>query len=61
VNVWYGLLKDRIIGAFFIAEATITIDVYLDMLEWFVYSQAADLQLNIIYQQGGTPPWTLLF
>jgi hypothetical protein len=30
VNVWYGLLRDRLIGPFFFAEATVTSRNYLD-------------------------------
>jgi hypothetical protein len=53
-------MKDRIIRPFFFEKATVTGDVFLDMLEQFVYHQAADLQPNIIYQQDGAPPhWSL--
>ncbi|PNF17346.1 hypothetical protein B7P43_G03004 [Cryptotermes secundus] len=38
LNVWCGLMKDRIIGPFFFGEA------YLDMLEQFLYPQVANLQ-----------------
>jgi hypothetical protein len=41
-------------------EATVTGGVHLDMLEQFVYPQAAGLQPNIIYQQDRAPPhWSL--
>jgi hypothetical protein len=52
-NVWCGSMKDRIIGPFFFVEATVTGDVYPDVLEQFMYPQVADFQLNIIYQQDG--------
>jgi hypothetical protein len=32
VNVWCGLLHDRLIGPFFFAEATVTSSNYMDML-----------------------------
>ncbi|PNF43663.1 hypothetical protein B7P43_G16173, partial [Cryptotermes secundus] len=34
-------------------EATVSGRIYLDMLEQFLYSQVADLQPNIIFQQDG--------
>jgi hypothetical protein len=48
-------MKDKIIGPLFFKEATITGDMYLDMLEQFVYFEVANLQLNIIYQQDAHP------
>jgi hypothetical protein len=44
-------MKGRVIGPFTFADAIITGDVYLGMLEQFVYPQAADFQPNIIDQQ----------
>ena len=32
VNVWYGVMCNQIIGPFFFFKATITADVYLDLL-----------------------------
>ncbi|PNF39386.1 hypothetical protein B7P43_G13583 [Cryptotermes secundus] len=60
LNVWCGLMKDRIIGPFFFGEATAYGSVYLHMLEQFLYPQVADLQPNIIFQQdGASPHWGL--
>ena len=60
VNVWCGLMKNRIIGPFFFHEKSITGPVYQDMLEQFVYPQVADLQPQVIFQQDGAPPhWSL--
>ena len=56
LNVWCGLMKDRI----FFCEPTVTGPVYLDMLEQFVYPQVAAFQPSIIYQQDGAPPhWSM--
>jgi hypothetical protein len=33
VNVWCGMMEDRIIGPFFFIEPTVTGNIYLDMLE----------------------------
>ena len=60
MNVWRGLTKDRIIGPFFFCEPTVTGPVYLNMLEQFLYLQAAAFQSSIIYQQDGAPPlWSM--
>jgi hypothetical protein len=62
VNVWCGLMKEKITGPFFFVEATATGGVYPDMLEQFVYLLATDLKPNIIQQQDGAPPhWSLHF
>lgn len=61
VNVWCGVLEDRIIGPFFFHEPTVTASTYLDMLEQFVYPQLEGLQPEIIFQQDGAPPhWALI-
>ncbi|KFM68972.1 hypothetical protein X975_03850, partial [Stegodyphus mimosarum] len=36
VNVWCGLMHDRVIGPLFFTEKTVSSVVYLDMLENFV-------------------------
>jgi len=56
VNVWCGIMFDRIIGPFFFNEATITADVYLDFLTEYLAPQLIDLQPTIIFQQDGAPP-----
>jgi hypothetical protein len=41
VNMWCGLLHDRVVGRFFsCVERTITGHIYLDLLEQFVFPQA---------------------
>jgi hypothetical protein len=35
VNVWCGLLCDRLVGPFFFTESTITGDIYLELLQLF--------------------------
>jgi hypothetical protein len=39
VNVWCGMIKDRIIGPFFFIEPTVTRNIYLDTLEQFAVPQ----------------------
>lgn len=56
VNVWCGLMHDRIIGPFFFAEKTVKSVNYLDMLENFVFPQIEGLHPDIILQQDGAPP-----
>jgi len=59
VNVWCGVMTDRVVGPFFFNENTITGVVYLDMLEQFAIPQLEDVP-NIIFQQDGAPPhWSL--
>ena len=60
VNVWCGLMCNRVIGPFFFHEKTITADIYLDLLTEFVTPQLIDFQPTIIFQQDGAPPhWGL--
>ena len=60
VNVWCGLMHNRVIGPFFFCERTITANIYLDMLEHFVAPQLNDFQPLVIFLQDGTPPhWRL--
>lgn len=56
VNVWCGLMHDRIIGPFFFAEANVNRWSYLDMLELYAVPQLQELQPEIIFQQDGAPP-----
>ena len=55
VNVWCGIMCNRIIGPFFFNEASITADVYLDLLTKYVAPQLIDFQPTIIFQQDGAP------
>lgn len=56
VNVWCGVMHDRIIGPFFFAEANVNRWSYLDMLELYAVPQLQELQPEIIFQQDGAPP-----
>lgn len=60
LNVWCGVMYERIVGPFFFAERTITGDIYLDMLTEYVIPQLEEFQPQIIFQQDGAPPhWNL--
>lgn len=56
VNVWCGLMCDRIIGPFFFAEPTVTKESYLDMIQIFAIPQVCHLHPNVFWQQDGAPP-----
>ena len=60
VNVWCGLLYDRVIGPFFFSESTITGVVYLDLLEQYVFPQIETFEQEtvsrVIFMQDGAPP-----
>ncbi|KFM68198.1 hypothetical protein X975_25037, partial [Stegodyphus mimosarum] len=56
VNVWCGLMHDRVIGPFLFTEKTVSSVVYLDMLENFVFPQLEELQPHVFLQQDGAPP-----
>jgi hypothetical protein len=56
VNVWCGIMSDRIFGPFFFHENTITRAVFLDMLENFVFPQIAEVG-GLNFQQDGAPPY----
>ena len=45
VNVWCGLLHDRLVDPFFFVEDTVTSTIYMNMLERFTFPQIEDLQL----------------
>ena len=60
VNVWCGIMCNRIIGPFFFNEAAITADVYLDLLIEYMTPQLIEFQPTIIFQQDGAlPHWGL--
>lgn len=48
-----GLMHDKIIGPFFFAEPTVTLNNYLYMLELYAVPQFPE---SVIFQQHGTPP-----
>ena len=59
-NVWCGIMHNRIIGPFFLHEASITADVNFDLLTEYVAPQLIEFQPAIIFQQDGAPPrWGL--
>ena len=60
LNVWCGLLHDRVVGPFFFDEATVKQDNFLDMLLQFAIPQVRDRQPHVIFQLDGAPPhWGL--
>lgn len=59
VNVWCGLMNDRIVGPFIFCENTINGDIYCEMLELYVFPQVDDIEAEkglVIFQQDGAPP-----
>ena len=56
VNMWCGITFERTIGPFFFNEATITADVYHDLLTEYLEPQLNDLQPTVIFQQDIAPP-----
>ncbi|GBM45525.1 hypothetical protein AVEN_87565-1 [Araneus ventricosus] len=42
VNVWCGLLHDRVVGPFFFTETSITGNIYQDFLEIYIFPQIDD-------------------
>ena len=60
LNVWCGIMHDKIIGPFFFAEKSITAQIYLDLLTEYVSPQLEQYQPQLIFQQDGAPPhWGL--
>ena len=60
LNVWCGIMHDKIIGPFFFAEKSITAQIYLDVLTEYVSPQLEQYQPQVIFQQEGAPPhWGL--
>lgn len=53
VNVWCGLMHDKVIGLFFFADQTVTANNYLDMLELYAVPQFPE---GVIFQHDSTPP-----
>lgn len=59
VNVWCGLMVDRVIGPFIFVEQTINGDIYYDMLTEYVFPQVEDIEAEkglVFFQQDGAPP-----
>ena len=60
LNVWCGIMHDKIIGPFFFAEESITAQIYLDVLTEYVSPQLEQYQPQVIFQQDGAPSqWDL--
>ena len=62
LNVWCGIMHDKIIGPFFFAEKlhVVTAQIYLDILIEYVSPQLEHYQPQVIFQQDGAPPhWSL--
>jgi hypothetical protein len=53
-------LHDRAVGTFFFAEGTITVEVFLDLLEKFVFPIVDDIEseqgTGVAFQQDGAAP-----
>lgn len=61
VNVWCGLMHNKVIGPFFFCEKTITAHIYLDVLRAYVVPQLEEYQPLVLFQQDGAPPhWGLV-
>ncbi|GBN83416.1 hypothetical protein AVEN_59596-1 [Araneus ventricosus] len=46
-----ALLRDTVIGPFFLAETSMTANIYLDMLQIYAIPQMQNLQPTVIFQQ----------
>lgn len=59
VNVWAGILNDRLVGPYFI-QGRLTGETYLDLLRTMVSTMLDDIPLaylqEIYFQQDGAPP-----
>ena len=42
LNIWCGIMRERIIGPYFFAEITVTAYTYLDMLQLYTVPQLPD-------------------
>ena len=56
LNVWCGIMHEKIIGPFFFAEKSIAAQIYLDVLTEYVSPQLEQYQPQVIFQQDGAPP-----
>ena len=60
LNMWCGIMHDKIIGPFFFAEKSIAAQIYLDILIGYMSSQLEQYQPQVVFQQDCTPPhWGL--
>lgn len=59
INVWCGIMRNKVVGPFFFIENNINGVIYQDMLELFAIPQIQGIP-GIIFQQDGAPPhWRL--
>jgi hypothetical protein len=60
VDVWCGLLCDRVVCPFFFTVSTITGDIYLQLLQLYVCPHIEDVERETgnraIFMQDGAPP-----
>ncbi|GBL80159.1 hypothetical protein AVEN_29144-1 [Araneus ventricosus] len=54
VNVWCGLMHNKVIGPFFFTEKSITANVYLDLLRLFIAPQFDEFQPWTMFQHDGS-------
>jgi hypothetical protein len=59
VNVWCGIIQDYVLGNLFAAAHIITANIYLDMIQWFVFAQSDSTEKEgkgkVLFQQGAAP------
>ena len=56
LNVWCGMMHNKMIGPFFFAEKSTTAQIYLDVLAEYVSPQLEQYQPQVIFQQDAVPP-----
>ena len=57
LNVWCGIMHDKIISPFFFTEKSITAQIYLDILTEYLSPQFERYQPQVIFQQDGAPTY----
>ena len=55
LNMWCGIIHDKIIGPFFFSEKSITAQIYLDVLTKYLSPQLEQYQSQVIFQQAVHP------
>ena len=56
LNVWCGIMHNKIIGLFFLAEKSIIAQIYLDVLTEYLSPQLEQYHPQVIFQQDSAPP-----
>ena len=56
LNVWCGIMHNKIISPFFFTEKLITAQIYIDILTKYVLPQLEQYQPQVIFQQDSAPP-----